>query len=128
MTHSLRTTEYADRDIQFNWFCDTLQIRKPYIYSYSRLNLTHCVLSKRKLTWFVENKIVSGWDDPRMPTVRGILRRGLTVDGLKEFIIAQGSSRAIVFMEWDKLWNFNRRIIDPKAIRYMGIEKVNAVK
>ena len=63
-----------------------------------------------------------------MPTVRGILRRGLTIDGLKEFIIAQGSSRSVVVMEWDKLWVFNRKIIDPKAVRYMGIEKENAVK
>lgn len=61
VTHSLRTTEYADRDEQFYWICDALQIRKPIVYSYSRLNLTHTVLSKRKLTWFVENKLVSGW-------------------------------------------------------------------
>ena len=49
-------------------------------------------------------------DDPRMPTVRGVLRRGMTVEGLKEFIIAQGSSRAIVFMEWDKIWAYNRKV------------------
>ena len=50
--------------------------------------------------------------DPRMPTVRGVLRRGMTVEGLKEFIIAQGSSRAVVFMEWDKIWAYNRKVCD----------------
>lgn len=49
-------------------------------------------------------------DDPRMPTVRGVLRRGMTVQGLKEFIIAQGSSRSVVFMEWDKIWAFNKKV------------------
>ena len=127
ITHALRTTEYADRDPQFFWVLEALGMRKPYIYAYSRLNMTHTVLSKRKLTWFVENGHVSGWDDPRMPTVRGILRRGLAVDGLKQFIIAQGSSRAVVFMEWDKIWSFNRKVIDPMAVRYMGIEAKNHV-
>ena len=58
------------------------------------MNLQHTVLSKRKLTYFVEEGLVDGWDDPRMPTVRGVVRRGMTVEGLKEFILAQGSSRS----------------------------------
>lgn len=49
-------------------------------------------------------------DDPRFPTVRGVLRRGMTVEGLKQFIIAQGSSRSVVFMEWDKIWAFNKKV------------------
>merc|ERR1712223_2122096 len=67
-------------------------LRKPNIYAYARLNLTNTVMSKRKLTWFVDEKLVEGWDDPRFPTVRGIIRRGMTVDALKQFIIAQGSA------------------------------------
>ena len=70
------------------------RVRKPHIWAYSRLNLQHTVLSKRKLTYFVEEGLVDGWDDPRMPTVRGVVRRGMTVEGLKEFILAQGSSRS----------------------------------
>lgn len=60
-------------------------------------------------------------DDPRFPTVRGVLRRGMTVEGLKQFIIAQGSSRSVVFMEWDKIWAFNKKVIDPIAPRYTAV-------
>merc|ERR1719201_1940561 len=105
VTHALRTTEYMDRDDQFNWFIDALGLRKPHIWAYARLNLTNTVMSKRKLTWLVDEGMVDGWDDPRLPTVRGVIRRGLTVEALKQFIIAQGSSRSVVFMEWDKIWN-----------------------
>jgi len=54
--------------------------------------------------------IVHCRDDPRFPTVRGVLRRGMTVEGLKSFIVAQGSSKAIVTMEWDKIWSFNKKV------------------
>ncbi|ALC47809.1 Aats-glupro [Drosophila busckii] len=122
VTHTLRTMEYHDRDDQFYWFIDALKLRKPYIWEYSRLNMTNTVLSKRKLTWFVDSGLVDGWDDPRFPTVRGIIRRGMTVEGLKEFIIAQGSSKSVVFMNWDKIWAFNKKVIDPIAPRYTALE------
>lgn len=121
VTHTLRTMEYHDRDAQFYWFIEALKLRRPYIWEYSRLNMTNTVLSKRKLTWFVDNNFVDGWDDPRFPTVRGILRRGMTVKGLKEFIIAQGGSKSVVFMEWDKIWAFNKKVIDPIAPRYTAL-------
>ncbi|KAM9408914.1 bifunctional glutamate/proline--tRNA ligase isoform 2-T2 [Pholidichthys leucotaenia] len=121
VTHALRTTEYHDRDEQFYWIIDALRIRKPYIWEYARLNLNNTVLSKRKLTWFVDQGYVDGWDDPRFPTVRGVLRRGMTVDGLKQFIAAQGGSRSVVNMEWDKIWAFNKKVIDPVAPRYTAL-------
>ncbi|XP_063159695.1 bifunctional glutamate/proline--tRNA ligase isoform X4 [Candoia aspera] len=123
VTHALRTTEYHDRDEQFYWIIQALEIRKPYIWEYSRLNLNNTVLSKRKLTWFVNEGLVDGWDDPRFPTVRGVLRRGMTVEGLKQFIAAQGSSRSVVNMEWDKIWSFNKKVIDPVAPRYTALLK-----
>ncbi|XP_061384567.1 bifunctional glutamate/proline--tRNA ligase isoform X2 [Danaus plexippus] len=122
VTHVLRTMEYHDRDPQFYWFIDALGLRKPYIWEYSRLSMTNTVLSKRKLTWFVEQGLVDGWDDPRMPTVRGVLRRGLTVEALRRFIRAQGSSRSVVFMEWDKIWAINKKVIDPVAPRFTALE------
>ncbi|XP_054900914.1 bifunctional glutamate/proline--tRNA ligase isoform X2 [Poeciliopsis prolifica] len=121
VTHALRTTEYHDRDEQFYWIIEALGIRKPYIWEYARLNLNNTVLSKRKLTWFVNQGYVDGWDDPRFPTVRGVLRRGMTVDGLKQFIAAQGGSRSVVNMEWDKIWSFNKKVIDPVAPRYTAL-------
>ncbi|KAM6467592.1 bifunctional glutamate/proline--tRNA ligase isoform 2-T2 [Liasis olivaceus] len=123
VTHALRTTEYHDRDEQFYWIIEALGIRKPYIWEYSRLNLNNTVLSKRKLTWFVNEGLVDGWDDPRFPTVRGVLRRGMTVEGLKQFIAAQGSSRSVVNMEWDKIWSFNKKVIDPVAPRHTALLK-----
>lgn len=123
VTHSLRTTEYMDRDEQFFWFIDALGLRKPNIWAYARLNLTNTVMSKRKLTWLVDEGVVEGWDDPRLPTVRGVLRRGLTVDALKMFIVAQGSSRSVVFMEWDKIWAMNKKVIDPVAPRFTTVDK-----
>ena len=123
VTHSLRTTEYMDRDDQFYWFINALGLRKPYIWAYARLNLTNTVMSKRKLTWLVDEGIVDGWDDPRLPTVRGVLRRGLTVEALKQFIVAQGSSRSVVFMEWDKIWAFNKKVLDPVVPRHTTVDR-----
>ncbi|CAI9729936.1 glutamate proline--tRNA ligase-like [Octopus vulgaris] len=127
VTHALRTTEYHDRDEQYFWILKKLGLREPYLYEYSRLNLQNTVLSKRKLTWFVNEKHVDGWDDPRFPTVRGILRRGMTIEGLKQFIIAQGSSKSIVMMEWDKIWAINKKVIDPIVPRYTALTKDGAV-
>ncbi|KAG9510951.1 Bifunctional glutamate/proline--tRNA ligase, partial [Fragariocoptes setiger] len=127
ITHALRTSEYLDRDVQYYWILEALGMRKPKIAAYSRLNMKNTVLSKRKLTWIVDEKLVDGWDDPRMPTAQGILRRGLTVEGLKQFIIAQGSSRNVVFMEWDKIWAFNKKVIDPIVPRYTAIDEKDSV-
>ncbi|XP_031435623.1 bifunctional glutamate/proline--tRNA ligase isoform X1 [Clupea harengus] len=127
VTHALRTTEYHDRDDQYYWLIDALDLRKPYIWEYARLNLNNTVLSKRKLTWFVNEGYVDGWDDPRFPTVRGVLRRGMTVEGLKQFIAAQGGSRSVVNMEWDKIWAFNKKVIDPVAPRFTALSESQVV-
>ncbi|KAL5237027.1 hypothetical protein ACI65C_004437 [Semiaphis heraclei] len=134
VTHCLRTTEYTDRDAQYYWFCDVLKLgtrnneTRPYVWSYSRLNMTNTVLSKRKLTWFVEQGHVDGWDDPRMPTVRGVLRRGMQVEALKQFIVAQGSSRTVTAMKWDKIWSLNRSIVDSIAPRHTALLLSNSNK
>lgn len=121
VTHTLRTNEYHDRIEQYYWIIDALGIRKPFIWEFSRLNFVYTLLSKRKLNWFVNNKLVTGWDDPRFPTVRGILRRGLTVDALKKYILMQGPSTSTVSLEWDKLWAVNKQVIDLVAPRHTAI-------
>ena len=125
VTHTLRTNEYRDRKDQFEWFCNALDLRIPVIHDYSRLNMINTVMSKRKLAWFVEQGLVTGWDDPRFPTVKGIIRHGLTLDGLKHFIKSQGASRSTNLMEWDKIWNSNKTVIDPIVPRYLAVDRQN---
>jgi len=81
----------------------------------------YTTLSKRKLTWFVDKGYVEGWGDPRFPTVRGIIRRGMSVEGLKQFIVSQGFSTSVNLMEWDKIWTLNKQVIDPVAPRYIAV-------
>jgi glutamyl-tRNA synthetase len=128
VTHALRTNEYHDRNDQYYWFIEKLGIRKPIIWDYSRVNFVYTLLSKRKLQWFVDNKYVTGWDDPRFPTVRGILRRGMTVQALKKYILSQGASKNVLSLEWDKIWTLNKQIIDPVAPRYTVVQNKRMVE
>ena len=128
VTHALRTNEYHDRNPQYYWFIEKLGIRRPIIWDYSRLNFVYTLLSKRKLTWFVNENKVTGWDDPRFPTVRGIRRRGLTVQALQEYILMQGASQSTLNLEWDKLWSLNKRIIDPISPRYTALDSADLVE
>lgn len=80
------------------------------------------------MKWFVESGHADGWYDPRFPTVQGIMRRGLTVEALKIFMLEQGPSKNTNLMEWDKLWALNKQIIDPIAPRYNAIVKSTAAK
>ena len=110
VTHALRTNEYRDRNAQYNWIIDALGLRKVDIWDFARVNFVRTLLSKRKLQWFVDKNYVSNWDDPRFPTVRGVRRRGMTVEGIRNFIIAQGPSRNII--------NF-------RLVCYLGLEQEN---
>ncbi|OSD08417.1 glutamate-tRNA ligase [Trametes coccinea BRFM310] len=127
VTHALRTNEYRDRNPQYHWMIEALGLRPVNIWDFSRLNFIYTLLSKRKLHWFVDTGLVRGWDDPRFPTVRGIRRRGLTVEALRQFMLAQGPSQAIVSLEWDSLWTLNKKVIDPIAPRFWALNKANLV-
>lgn len=128
VTHALRTSEYNDRNAQYYWILEALRLRKPHIWDYSRLNFVYTLLSKRKLNWFVTQGKVTGWDDPRFPTVRGILRRGLTLNALREYILMQGPSKNTILLEWDKVWALNKKMIDPVSPRFTALNKEGLVK
>ncbi|KAH8159171.1 hypothetical protein CIB48_g9070 [Xylaria polymorpha] len=128
VTHALRSTEYTDRNPQFQWFLDTLKLRQVYMWDFSRMNFIRTFLSKRKLAKLVDNGKVWGWDDPRMPTIRGVRRRGMTIPALRDFILKQGPSRNVVTMDWTSFWAANKKEIDPVAPRHTAILKKDSVK
>ena len=126
VTHAMRTIEYRDRNALYKWVLEKAGVRPVEIQDFSRLSFVNTVLSKRKLQFFVDKGLVEGWDDPRFPTVQGIMRRGLTVPAIKEFMLEQGASQNTNLMAWDKLWSTNKKVIDPIAPRYSGIGKESA--
>ncbi|KAL7421275.1 glutamate--tRNA ligase [Cryptotrichosporon argae] len=128
VTHALRANEYFARHEQYQWFLERLGFPKIEIFDFSRIDFVYTVLSKRKLKYLVQNNVVKGWDDPRFPTVRGIRSRGMTVKGLKDYIVGQGASQQQLQLEWDGIWTVNKRVIDPIAPRYWAIADDKAVK
>lgn len=128
VTHALRSTEYTDRNPQFEWFLETLQLRKVHMWDFARMNFVRTFLSKRKLAKLVDTGRVWGWDDPRMPTVRGIRRRGMTIPALRDFILKLGPSRNVVNMDWTSFWAANKKEIDPVVPRHTAVSVKDAVK
>lgn len=127
VTHALRTTEYNDRNAQYQWMQEALGVSKVPVQEFSRLSFVRAVLSKRNLTKLVDKGVVWGWDDPRMPTIRGILRRGMTVPALRDFIRSQGPSRNVVSMDWASIWATNKKYIGPVAPRYTAVATTDMV-
>ena len=127
VTHALRTNEYADRVPQYEWFQKKLNLaHKTKIYEFSRLCFVSTIISKRNLNWFVQNNIVDGWSDPRFPTVQGIMRRGIILPTLIEFMLDQGPSKNNNLMEWDKIWAINKNYLEMIAGKYTAISVDNA--
>jgi glutaminyl-tRNA synthetase len=85
ITHSICTLEFEDHRPLYDWFLDVLNVYHPQQIEFARLNLTYTMMSKRKLLDLVEKKIVNGWDDPRMPTICGLRRRGYTPESIRNF-------------------------------------------
>ncbi len=121
ITHSLCTLEFADHRILYEWFLDQLGIYKPQQIEFGRLNLKYTVLSKRKLTILVQKGIVSGWDDPRMPTIAGLRRRGYTPEAIRDFVERTGVSRTDSVVEYSLLEHCIREDLNKRANRVMAV-------
>jgi glutaminyl-tRNA synthetase len=121
VTHSICTLEFEDHRPLYNWFLEQLGIFHPQQIEFDRLNLTYTVLSKRKLLQLVERGIVEGWDDPRMPTISGMRRRGYSPTGLRNFARNLGVSKTNGITELEKLEYYIREDLNKTALRVMAV-------
>jgi glutaminyl-tRNA synthetase len=121
ITHSICTLEFEDHRPLYDWFIDQLGIYHPQQIEFDRLNLTYTLLSKRKLLALVQNKLVRGWDDPRMPTISGMRRRGYTPEALQAFCGRIGVSKTNGTTELSLLEYFVRDDLNRRAARVMAV-------
>jgi glutaminyl-tRNA synthetase len=121
VTHSLCTLEFEDHRPLYNWFIEQLGIFPSRQIEFDRLNLTYTLLSKRKLLQLVQEGRVSGWDDPRMPTLSGIRRRGYTPEAVRNFCGAIGVSKTNGSIELAMLEHFVREDLNKRAPRVMAV-------
>ncbi len=121
ITHSICTLEFEDHRPLYDWFLDQLQIHHPQQIEFARLNLTHTVLSKRKLLQLVQQGHVAGWDDPRMPTLAGIRRRGYPPEALRAFCERIGVAKRNSMVDIAMLEHAVREELNRRAPRVMAV-------
>jgi glutaminyl-tRNA synthetase len=122
ITHSLCTLEFEDHRPLYNWFLDKVPTgQRPRQIEFSRLNLAYTITSKRKLNALVTEKIVSGWDDPRMPTIAGMRRRGYPSAALRDFVARAGVTKKDKLIEMGMLENCVRESLGDTAIRRLAV-------
>ncbi len=121
ITHSICTLEFEDHRPLYDWFLEKLGIYRPQQIEFARLNLTHTMLSKRKLIQLVQEGHVQGWDDPRMPTVAGLRRRGYTPEAIKEFCERIGVAKSNSTVDLALLEYCIREDMNKKAMRVMAV-------
>ena len=122
ITHSLCSIEFVGHRPLYDWFVDALEFeKKPRQIEFARLNLSHTVLSKRQLKKLVEGNYVRGWDDPRMPTLRGLRRRGYTPEAIREFCEGVGLAKRDNTIELARLEFSIRQDLNVRAPRVMGV-------
>jgi glutaminyl-tRNA synthetase len=121
ITHSVCTLEFEDHRPLYDWYLDQLGIYHPQQIEFDRLNLTYTVLSKRKLLTLVQEGHVRGWDDPRMPTLAGIRRRGYTPEAIRNFCTSIGVSKTNGILELGLLEHFVREDLNRRAARVMAV-------
>jgi glutaminyl-tRNA synthetase len=121
ITHSLCTLEYEDHRPLYDWYLEALGIYHPRQIEFARLNLTHTVMSKRKLLTLVEEGVVQGWDDPRMPTLAGLRRRGYTPESIRDFCDRIGIAKADNLVDMALLEHCVREDLNRRALRRMAV-------
>jgi glutaminyl-tRNA synthetase len=121
VTHSMCTLEFADHQPLYRWYIEQLGIFPSQQIEFDRLNLTYTLLSKRKLLQLVREQRVNGWDDPRMPTLCGIRRRGFTPEAIRAFCAAVGASRTNGSTDIEMLEHFQRDDLNHRARRAMAV-------
>jgi glutaminyl-tRNA synthetase len=121
VTHSMCTLEFADHQPLYRWYIDQLGIFPSEQIEFDRLNITYTLLSKRKLLQFVQEKVVRGWDDPRMPTLSGFRRRGFTPEAIRAFCGAIGATRTNGTTDIEMLEHFQRDELNRRAKRAMAV-------
>jgi len=123
VTHSCCTLEFEIRRECYYWFLKALDLYKPYVWEFSRLNMSNTVLSKRKIEKLINEKLVSGWDDPRLHTIQGLRRRGYTPSMINTFCTQIGVSRKgnENLTDYRKLEFYARKELDATAPRTFGI-------
>jgi glutaminyl-tRNA synthetase len=123
ITHSLCTLEFQDHRPIYDWFLNKLEVYHPQQIEFARLNLSYTVMSKRKLKKLVDDNLVSGWDDPRMPTISGFRRRGYTAKSIQNFMSEVGIAKRDNVMEIAKLESTLRNDLNKRCERRMAVLK-----
>src|SRR6516164_176726 len=122
VTHSLCTLEFEDHRPLYDWCLENLPVpSRPHQYEFARLNLTYTVLSKRVLTGLVRGGHVSGWDDPRMPTLAGLRRRGVPPEAIRDFVKRIGVAKANSIVDMAMFEHAVREVLNARALRRMAV-------
>jgi glutamyl-tRNA synthetase len=122
VTHAMRTKEYELRNELYYAIIDKLKLRKPLMIEFSRLEFEGMPVSKRKIKPLIEQGLVKSWDDPRMPTLMAMKRRGILPKAIREFVLTLGFTKADTKPPFDVLESINRRMIDPYSIRLFFVK------
>ena len=121
ITHSICTLEYEDHRPLYDWYLDQLGVHHPQQIEFARLNLSHTIMSKRKLLELVQQGLVAGWDDPRMPTLAGLRRRGYTPEAIRDFAERVGTAKAAKVVDIAFLEHCLREDLNRRAERRMAV-------
>jgi glutamyl-tRNA synthetase len=117
VTHAMRTKEYELRNPLYFAILKKLDLRAPQLIEFSRLAIKNAPISKRLITPLIESGKVEGWDDPRLPTLSALKRRGILPEAIREFVLQFGLSKVESEPNWDKLLSLNRKILDERCVR-----------